>query len=123
MSCKPQVRRLESGSPPRGERRNAAVAGWPGRARSGAGRARSARRATVSHLRKFARSLCENIPTLQASGHPKWREVELALPALARGWIYYPPMVSEMQSCLARKPVAPPVKACEQQQRILGLCK
>jgi len=78
---------------------------------------------TVSHLRKFARSLCENFQTLQASGHPKWREVELALPALARGWIYYPPMVSEMQSCLARKPVAPPVKACEQQQRILGLCK
>ena len=40
------------------------------------------RGSTVSTLRKFARSLCENFPTLQASGHPKWREVNLALPAL-----------------------------------------
>ena len=78
---------------------------------------------TVFQLRKFARSLCENFATLQASGHPKWREVELALPPLARGWTYYPPMVTEMQQCVARKPAAPPAKACTQQARILGLCR
>lgn len=86
--------------------------------------------ATVSSLRKFARSLCENFPTLQASGHPKWREVNLELPALGRGWSYYPPMAREILSCAANPRaaaaatrVAPPARACNQQERILGLCK
>ena len=84
---------------------------------------------TVSQLRKFARSLCENFATLQTSGHPKWREVELALPPLGRGWVYYPPMAREIQRCAASprvagpRVVAPPVKACNQQERILGLCR
>jgi len=79
--------------------------------------------ATVAQLRKFARSLCQNFPTLQTSGHPKWREVDLSLPALGRGWAYYPPMAREIQSCAASQRVVAPVKACAQQERILGLCK
>ncbi|HEY9066662.1 MAG TPA: TAXI family TRAP transporter solute-binding subunit [Burkholderiaceae bacterium] len=79
--------------------------------------------ATVSSLRKFARSLCQNFGTLQTSGHPKWREVDLTLPSLGRGWAYYPPMARELQNCAAGKQVAVPSKACTQQERILGLCK
>lgn len=78
---------------------------------------------TVNSLRKFARSLCQNFATLQTSGHPKWREVDLTLPALGRGWLYYPPMAREIQSCAANQRVAAPVKSCSQQERILGLCK
>ena len=78
---------------------------------------------TVNQLRKFARSLCQNFPTLQASGHPKWREVDLTLPALGRGWLYYPPMARELQSCAASQRLATPAKVCSQQERILGLCK
>jgi TRAP transporter TAXI family solute receptor len=78
---------------------------------------------TVSSLRKFARSLCQNFGTLQSSGHPKWREVDLTLPALGRGWMYYPPMAREIQACTNGKQAAVPAKACTQQERILGLCK
>lgn len=85
---------------------------------------------TESHLRQMARSLCTNFPTLQAKGHPKWREVGLALPDLGRGWIYYAPTAREIRSCIAGgaskagfPAAAPPVdKACSQQERILGLC-
>ncbi len=90
------------------------------------------REGTISQMRKLARSLCQNFATLQASGHPKWREVELALPALGRGWLYYPPIAREIDSCTSapsrRAPPVPakvtaPAKACNQQERILGLCK
>ena len=49
--------------------------------------------------------------------------VDLTLPALGRGWIYYPPMAREIQSCSAGKQVAVPAKSCTQQERVLGLCK
>jgi TRAP transporter TAXI family solute receptor len=79
---------------------------------------------TVSHLRKVARSLCQNFPTLQASGHPKWREVDLTLPPLGRGWRYYPPMESEIRKCFVEQQrVAVPVRTCTQEERILGFCK
>jgi len=79
---------------------------------------------TVHRLTKFARSLCANFDKLQTQGHPKWREVEFALPELSRGWSYYPPMFREMKSCMANKAKPPkPVKPCTQQERILGLCK
>jgi len=78
---------------------------------------------TVKLLGRFARSLCNNFERLQAQGHPKWREVELALPELGRGWSYYPPMSREMQNCIAQKPKPKPVKVCSQQERILGLCR
>jgi uncharacterized protein len=80
---------------------------------------------TVDHLGKFARSLCKNFATLQTDGHPKWREVELALPELGRGWLYFAPMASELRGCIAgrARAQAKPVVACSQQERMLGLCK
>jgi len=84
---------------------------------------------TVSSLRKFARSLCQNFPTLLDKGHPKWREVELALPDLGRGWNYYAATTAELRSCIAGEAKgrvqtgSPPAKACSQQERLLGLCK
>jgi TRAP-type uncharacterized transport system substrate-binding protein len=79
---------------------------------------------TVNHLVRFARSLCQNLSTLQAQGHPKWREVELSLPQLGPGWIYYPPTAREIRACLAKKPKAQaPAKSCSPEERILGLCK
>ncbi|HYM47304.1 MAG TPA: TAXI family TRAP transporter solute-binding subunit [Burkholderiaceae bacterium] len=78
-----------------------------------------------SNLRQFARSLCKNFPTLQEKGHPKWREVELALPELGRGWFYYAPTAREIRSCVAGGSTEPlrAAKPCSQQERILGLCK
>jgi hypothetical protein len=78
---------------------------------------------TVEHLTRFARSLCRNFPVLQEKGHPKWREVQLALPALNDGWTYYGPTAKEIRSCLAaaQKPAAP-AKACAAEEKILGLC-
>jgi TRAP transporter TAXI family solute receptor len=81
---------------------------------------------TTSHLTRFARSLCQNFSRLQAEGHPKWREVQLSLPALGKGWLYYPPMAHELRNCTAGHPAATrpaTVAACSQQERILGLCR
>jgi len=79
--------------------------------------------ATVSQLREFARSLCRNFAVLQQTGHPKWREVDLSLPALGNGWRYYPPMERELRNCGAiTQRSAVPVKPCGQQERVLGLC-
>jgi uncharacterized protein len=82
-------------------------------------------RQTKDYLARFTRSLCQNFSALQEKGHPKWREVELALPELGRGWLYYPPTAAEIRSCIAArtKPKSPPVRACSQQERILGLCE
>lgn len=85
---------------------------------------------SVNHLAKFGRSLCENFSTLQAKGHPKWREVNMALPKLGPGWIYYAPTAREIRACLARAPAAtrarpsarPAGKACSAEERILGFC-
>jgi len=79
---------------------------------------------TVNRMASFGRSLCENFATLQAQGHPKWREVSLALPELAPGWIYYPPTTKAIRECVARQGTVKrkPVSACSQQERILGLC-
>lgn len=81
---------------------------------------------TVDHLVRFARSLCQHFPELQAEGHPKWREVDLSLPDLAAGWIYYPPTAREIRSCVAAqktKVQAKPKKTCIPEERILGLCE
>jgi uncharacterized protein len=82
-------------------------------------------RQTKDQLVRFARALCQNFSVLRENGHPKWREVELALPDLGRGWLYYPPTAVEIRSCIAArtKPRSPPLKACSQQERILGLCE
>ena len=84
---------------------------------------------TATHLRQLARSLCQNFPTLQEKGHPKWREVELALPDLGRGWFYYAPTAREIRACIAgaskvaTQVKSRPAKGCSQQERILGLCQ
>ena len=81
---------------------------------------------TVNNLVRFAHSLCQSFSTLQAQGHPKWREVDLSLPQLAPGWIYYPPTTREIRDCLAKRPKAAatvPGRACSPEERILGLCK
>jgi len=80
---------------------------------------------TKDTLARFARSLCQNFSVLREKGHPKWREVELALPDLGRGWAYYPTTAAEIRNCIAArtKSRSPPVRACSQQERILGLCE
>jgi uncharacterized protein len=82
-------------------------------------------KSTEDSLRRFARSLCQNFATLQEKGHPKWREVDLALPDLGRGWLYYPAAASELRACVAAnaKPKAALAKTCSQEEQILGLCK
>ena len=86
------------------------------------------RKETGTNLRNMARSLCQNFSTLQEKGHPKWREVDLALPELGRGWTYYAPTTRELRACIAAKPrqetrvKTPSAKTCPQQERILGLC-
>jgi TRAP transporter TAXI family solute receptor len=78
---------------------------------------------TVSHLVRFARSLCENFPVLQAKGHPKWRDVDLSLPTLNEGWTYYAPTARELQRCVAEKAqAAKAAKACSAEEKILGFC-
>lgn len=81
---------------------------------------------TMENMVRFARSLCQNFPKLQAEGHPKWREVDLSLPDLATGWIYYPPTAREIRSCVAAQKAKAPVKpkkGCLPEERILGLCE
>ena len=80
---------------------------------------------TKDALARFARSLCQNFPVLREKGHPKWQEVELALPEVGRGWTYYPPTATELRNCIAArtKSKSPAVKACSQQERVLGLCE
>jgi TRAP transporter TAXI family solute receptor len=84
---------------------------------------------TVGHLSKFGRSLCQNFAALQAQGHPKWKEVDLSLPKLGPGWVYYAPTSREIRSCLAktgatrfRVPTRPYGKPCSAEEKILGFC-
>jgi TRAP-type uncharacterized transport system substrate-binding protein len=77
--------------------------------------------ATKSHLGQFAKSLCENFGQLQATGHPKWKEVSLAMPQLGQGWTYFAPTAQELTRCSQR--AAKPVKMCSTEQKILGLCE
>jgi uncharacterized protein len=80
---------------------------------------------TKQSLAKFTRALCRNFGTLQSKGHPKWREVQLTMPDLGRGWIYYPTTAKELRSCVqasAARTTTPAARACTQHERILGLC-
>lgn len=79
--------------------------------------------ATQARLARFARALCENFGTLQAEGHPKWKEVELAMPELGRGWAYFPPVAREFERCLGARPQPAKAKSCTTEQKILGLCE
>jgi len=79
---------------------------------------------TIETMVRFGRSLCQNFATLQEKGHPKWREVQLALPALNPGWSYYLPATKEIRGCAAGRKPPPPARtrACVPEERILGLC-
>ncbi len=80
---------------------------------------------TAEQLGRFARSLCQNFAALQARGHPKWKEADLALPQLPEGWRYFTPATNEIKACLARqgKPTARGDSVCSAEQRALGLCR
>jgi TRAP transporter TAXI family solute receptor len=80
---------------------------------------------TAEALGRFARSLCQNFGTLQAKGHPKWKEADLAMPQLPEGLRYFTPAANEIKACLARqgKPTARSEKACGAEERALGLCR
>jgi len=80
---------------------------------------------TVSHMAKFAKSLCNNFPTLQEKGHPKWKEVDLSLPKLQPGWAYYGPTSREIRACATKaRAIAPRpgAKPCSAEEKILGFC-
>jgi len=100
-------------------------------------------RGTVGALSKFADSLCTNFDTLQANGHPKWKQVHLELPPLTRGWKYYPPMEKHLRACIAQRTAAeqsqaparrvaardaeaaaqkPKKASCSAQEKLLLLC-
>ncbi len=79
--------------------------------------------ATQARLARFARALCENFGTLQAEGHPKWKEVELAMPELGRGWAYFAPAARELERCAAVRAQPAKGKSCTTEQKILGLCE
>ena len=78
---------------------------------------------TQLRLSQFARSLCQNFETLQANGHPKWKEVTLEMPQLGQGWTYFPATAREISRCVAAKPAPKPVRTCTTEQKILGLCE
>ncbi|MEM5331447.1 TAXI family TRAP transporter solute-binding subunit [Paraburkholderia sp. JHI2823] len=96
-------------------------------------------RGTVGNLKRFADSLCENFDNLQEHGHPKWKQVKLELPALGKGWQYYPPVERRLKACFAHRAAmqtaggsATPQGAaatqkingrpCSDQERLLLLC-
>jgi TRAP transporter TAXI family solute receptor len=78
---------------------------------------------TQARLSQFARSLCLNFDSLQAQGHPKWKEVSLDLPQLGQGWSYYPVTSRELGRCASLRPPPKPVRVCTTEQKILGLCE
>jgi TRAP transporter TAXI family solute receptor len=90
---------------------------------------------TVGNLVRFADSLCMNFDRLQASGHPKWKQVRLELPPLGQGWRYYGPMEKRLRACIANRPASgggngwsssgqpASLRACTDQEFVLGLCK
>ncbi|HVK56897.1 MAG TPA: TAXI family TRAP transporter solute-binding subunit [Burkholderiales bacterium] len=75
---------------------------------------------TKDSMARFAKSLCENLPVLQKEGHSKWSQVSLKLPALGKGWSYYPPTEQQLAKCQPLKPK--PVRSCSLQNKVLGLC-
>jgi TRAP-type uncharacterized transport system substrate-binding protein len=76
---------------------------------------------TRIRLAQFAKSMCQNFDQLQSEGHPKWKEVSLAMPQLGQGWSYYAPTAKELARCTQK--AVKPVNACTTEQKILGLCQ
>lgn len=86
-------------------------------------------------LTRLAQSMCQNFEKLKTDGHSKWKEINLAVPALPKGWTYYPPTHQVLSSCAssprtsaASVPSAAPNRApesasCPQSRETLGLCR
>jgi hypothetical protein len=55
-----------------------------------------------------------------------WRAAPPPLPALNKGWTYYPPVARELRNCVAERAkaakAAKAVKACSAEEKILGFC-
>ncbi len=81
---------------------------------------------TQHFMTRFSKALCLNFDNLQAHGHPKWKQVSLALPELGKGWKYYPATERTLRACQAARPeqmnTTSGNSACSQQERVLGLC-
>lgn len=89
-------------------------------------------KSTVVNLVRFADSLCANFDTLQAKGHPKWKQVRLELPTLGQGWRYFGPMEKRLRACIgsranvaARSPsrTVSATRDCTEQELVLGICR
>ncbi|MCW5660192.1 MAG: C4-dicarboxylate ABC transporter substrate-binding protein [Burkholderiaceae bacterium] len=74
---------------------------------------------TRTRLGQFAKSMCDNFGQLQTGGHPKWKEVSLAMPQLGQGWSYFAPTARELEKCVQKAAA----KTCTTEQKILGLCQ
>ena len=79
-------------------------------------------------IKTFAGNFCNNIGTLQAKGHAKWKSLTWQpgspLPALAPGWRYSDHVKSRLSACnRSSAPVAASPGACSPQDRFSGLCK
>ncbi|MGE0310980.1 MAG: TAXI family TRAP transporter solute-binding subunit [Lautropia sp.] len=86
--------------------------------------------ATLETMTRFGESLCRNFGALQRDGHPKWKEVELSLPPLGRGWKYFGATSRPIAQCgqsAATGGAGPGPRSrpatCSQQERVLGLCR
>jgi uncharacterized protein len=79
---------------------------------------------TVQYLTRFAKSMCQNFPTLQEKGHPKWKDVVLALPELGEGWSYYQPTSKQIRACSGGLAGKQPKfhGTCSPTEAVLGLC-
>ena len=71
---------------------------------------------TIDALSRFGTSLCENFAKLQRDGHPKWKQVELNLPALGENWRYFEPTQQAINKCMA-------ARHCPLEAKIMGFCK
>lgn len=54
---------------------------------------------TVDGMTRFATSFCSHFDALRREGHPKWRDVDVTLPALGAGWSYYAPTERALRAC------------------------
>lgn len=52
-------------------------------------------------IARFAGALCRNVDRLRRHGHFKWRELDVRLPDLGRGWIYHAAASRAISSCIA----------------------
>ena len=79
-------------------------------------------------IKTFAGKFCDNIGTLQAKGHAKWKSLSWQpgspLPALAPGWRYSDYVKTRLSTCgRSAAPVVANPGTCSAQDRFAGLCK